>query len=141
MDTKNSPWSIGKHAKRSATLHLSSEDQLNYSPASDPIVLGGNYPQQTLPVFFNNVIGGVGNVVVRTQFNAEGAQLVGDDDYLVVAEQRGSALPVGTIIRPIRRVVIPRVAVAGVHLMSVLLPARLGVWTSGRCLIVSSTLI
>ena len=73
-EVNHMPWSVGKHAKRSATLHIGSEDQLQYDNNQTLVTTSNTHGGTTLSyalgtdVSLQPVVSGTSNAQGLTRF-------------------------------------------------------------------------
>lgn len=87
------PWSIGKYAKRSATLHLGSEDQMVFNPDTNTTIITDAH------ILWGQQGGGM--IRLRTDLTQTQVAALSDEDYAVVTHQgRQQTFPIGQSLGP-----------------------------------------
>ena len=87
------PWSIGKYAKRSATLHLGSEDQMVFNPDTNTTIIADVH------ILWGQSGGGM--IRLRTDLTQTQVAALSDEDYAVVTHQgRQQTFPIGKPLGP-----------------------------------------
>lgn len=103
------PWSVGKYAKRMATLHLGSEDQLLLNASTNNTVVGGS----GFPVVFLNPA--AAPAVVRVNLTSAETLTISDDDYIAVVNKGRALIPNNTVLQFQRVQVTPAAPTTPAH--------------------------